>query len=220
MHSTTAWHWLALLLLGALHGVNPGMGWLFAVALGLQERRRGAVWGALLPLAAGHAMALAATLAVAATIGLVLSPAMLRWVVAAALALLGVRALVRHRHPRGGGMRVNARDLALWSFMMATAHGAGLMALPLVLAHLTPTAGAPDAHAMHMNHVAAMGMAGPSAGLVAASLVHALGYLLVTGVVAVVVYERLGLRMLRSAWINLDALWAAALVVTGVVTLL
>src|SRR3954471_11620963 len=108
MHSTTAWPWLGLLLLGALHGVNPGMGWLFAVALGLQERRRRAVWGALVPLAAGHAMALAATLAVAAAIGLVLSPATLRWVVAAALALLGLRALVRHRHARGGGMRVNA----------------------------------------------------------------------------------------------------------------
>ena len=218
MSTATAWPWLALLLLGALHGVNPGMGWLFAVALGLQEKRRRAVWGALGPLAAGHALAMVATLAVAAALGAVLSPTLVRWIVAAALALLGIRALVRHRHPRGGGMRVNARDLTVWSFLMATAHGAGLMALPLVLDRVAAPA---SGHAMHGAHATAtMGMQGQSLEVLAASAVHAGGYLLVTGIIAVVVYERLGLRMLRSAWINLDLFWAAALVITGIATLL
>ena len=217
----TAWPWLALLLLGALHGVNPGMGWLFAVALGLQEKRRGAVWGALGPLAVGHALAMVATLAVAAALGAVLSLTLVRWIVAASLALLGVRALVRHRHPRGGGMRVNARDLTMWSFLMATAHGAGLMALPLVLDRVATPAGSHAMHAMHGVHaVTTMGMQAQSIEVLAASAMHAAGYLLVTGIIAVVVYERLGLRMLRSAWINLDAFWAAALVITGIVTVL
>lgn len=205
MTSTTWWPWAALLLLGAAHGVNPGMGWLFAVALGLQQQDRRAVWRALLPLAAGHALAIAAAVGLAAAAGLVLPPAQLRWVVAASLLAMGAFHLVRHRHFRWGGMRVGARDLTIWSFLMASAHGAGLMALPVVLGagHGAHGAGGHPAHAT---------------GLLASG-VHAAGYLLVTGAIAVVVYERLGLRLLRSAWVNLDLIWAGALVVAAVVTL-
>ena len=133
MHSTTLWPWAALLLLGVAHGVNPGMGWLFAVALGLQQQDRRAVWRALLPLAMGHMLAIAAAVGLAAAAGVVLAPAQLRWLVAAALLAMGVFHLVRHRHFNWGGMRVGARDLTIWSFLMASAHGAGLMALPVVL---------------------------------------------------------------------------------------
>ena len=122
----------ALVGLGAVHGLNPGMGWLFAVALGLQERSRRALWRALPPLALGHAGAIALAVAVAAGLGHAFPARELRWAVAVALVGLGVLRLVRHGHPRGG-FRVGGRDLALWSLLMATAHGAGLMVLPLVL---------------------------------------------------------------------------------------
>jgi hypothetical protein len=219
MSTTALWPWAALLLLGAVHGINPGMGWLFAVALGLQERDRRAVWRALPPLALGHAMAIASVVGLAAAMGLVIAPAQLRWLVAIALVGLGIFHLARHRHFRWGGMRVGPRDLTIWSFLMASAHGAGLMALPFVLrasghpTHMPGTAG----HAGHGEMLLAGAAGVPSAGVIASG-VHALGYLLVTGVVAVVVYEKLGLRLLRTAWVNVDLVWAGALIVTGVVT--
>lgn len=211
------WPWAALALLGAIHGLNPGMGWLFAVALGLQERDRRAVWGALLPMAAGHAAAIGAAVAVAAVIGLALPVETLRWGVAATLLVFGLLRLVRHRHPRWAAMRVNRRDLVLWSFLMASAHGAGLMALPLVL-RATADAG--------HHHLPPMGAAIASASVVPdrvavgllAMLFHTAGYLAVTGLLAAAVYERLGLRVLRTAWINLDLVWGVALIGTSVLT--
>ena len=143
----------ALLLLGAVHGLNPGMGWLFAVALGLQERRRAALWGALPPLALGHAGAILAALLVAALLGRALPLTAVEWVVGGTLIVLGGSRLLRHQHPRGG-MRVSPRDLALWSLAMATAHGAGLMVLPVVLAVPEP------AHAAHAGPVAMAGVMG------------------------------------------------------------
>ncbi|MEZ0334587.1 MAG: hypothetical protein ACAI18_11305 [Gemmatimonadales bacterium] len=201
----------ALLALGAVHGLNPGMGWLFAVALGLQERDRRALWRALPPLALGHAAAIAIAVGGAAALGLVLPAEQLRWLVAAMLVVLGGFKLVRHQHPRGG-MRVGARDLALWSLLVATAHGAGLMVLPLVLQ--TPE------HAAHAAH-GGMLLAGPAAGRLSewsATLLHSAGYLAVTMLLAVVVYEKLGVGVLRRAWVNLDLVWAGALIVTGVLT--
>lgn len=110
-----------------------------------------------------------------------------------------------------------ARDLTIWSFLMATAHGAGLMVLPFVLGDGSAGGAGAVAH-QHVAHAAvASGLPAAGAG---AALVHAAGYLLVTGLVAVVVYERVGLRMLRSAWINLDVIWAAALVATAVLTIM
>jgi hypothetical protein len=215
MTATTLWPWAALLLLGAGHGINPGMGWLFAVALGLQEQERRAVWRALLPLAMGHALAIAAVLALAAAVGLVLPSRQLQWLVAAALFALGIFHLVRHRHFRWGGMRVGPRDLTIWSFLMASAHGAGLMALPLVLGMASPTSG--HAHAGHVPMVLA-GIPEAQSFWLLASGVHTLGYLAVTGLVAVVVYEKLGLRLLRTAWVNLDLVWSGALVVSAILT--
>lgn len=238
MSDATMLTWLGLLGLGALHGINPGMGWLFAVALGLQERRARAVWRALPPLALGHAMAVAAVVAVVVTLGLTIPQVVLKWLVATLLGTLGAYRLFRHSHPRYGGMRVNARQLVVWSFLMATAHGAGIMVLPFLLAGpadtFTATAGnGHAAHAAPMGRISVTPDAGPGAaapllsgfgaeqamGLLAA-LAHTAGYLLVMGLLAVVVYERLGLRMLRRAWINLDLVWSLALIGTAAATAL
>jgi hypothetical protein len=204
----------ALLALGAVHGLNPGMGWLFAVALGLQERDRRAVWRAFPPLAVGHGAAIALAVAAAAAAGQLLATQQVKWLVAGALVAVGVYRLVRHTHPRGG-MRVGARDLAVWSLLMATAHGAGLMALPFVLEG-PPAAG----HAGHGGHIAlaAARVAGHELPGIWATLVHSGGYLITTILVAVIVYEKVGIGILRRLWVNVDLVWSAALVITGVVT--
>jgi hypothetical protein len=210
--------WLGLLGLGALHGVNPGMGWLFAVALGLQEGRSRAVWSALPPLALGHAFAIALAVGLAAAAGLVVPVSWLKWGVAALLLALGIRRLTRHSHPRSGGMQVSARELTVWSFLMATAHGAGLMVLPIALG-----LGVADGGGSHGAHHAGPAMSGVTPDhweAVQITLVHSMGYLVVAGLVAVLVYERLGVRLLRTAWINLDLVWAGALILTGVATML
>jgi hypothetical protein len=208
---------VALVALGAVHGINPAMGWLFAVALGLQERRARAVWRALPPLALGHAVAVAVVVLIGLAVGHVVPPAVMRYGTAAVLLVFGLHRLLRgHRHPRFGGMRVGSRDLAIWSFLMASAHGAGLMVLPFVMSDAAAVAsGGHGAHMDHMAHAAVM--SGELAGLAAAA-VHTASYLAVTGLLAVVVYQRVGLRMLRTAWINLDVLWAIALIVTALVT--
>jgi hypothetical protein len=128
------WPWGVLILLGAYHGVNPGMGWLFALSLGLQQRSRKAVLRALVPIALGHAIAIALTLAIVGLVRLKIPFATLKFLIAAILFALGLYRVFRSRHPRGAGMRVGFRDLAVWSFLMASAHGGGLMLAPVLLA--------------------------------------------------------------------------------------
>src|SRR5579885_2303347 len=210
METTLSWV-LTLAGLGAFHGLNPGMGWLFAVALGMQEGKRSAVWRALIPLTLGHVLAIAAAIGVAILAGIALSPTMLRWPVAALLAVLGVRQLYRHLHPRWAAMRVGMGGLTLWSFLMASAHGAGLMVLPVFLS-MTALAQGPACHAPGASTQAL------TAGM--ATLVHSVGYLIVTAFAAWVVMDRLGLGLLRKAWINLDLIWAVALILTGGLTAL
>jgi hypothetical protein len=214
MSALEAWPWITLLLLGALHGLNPGMGWLFAVALGLQERTGRAVWRALPPLALGHALAIAVAVAIALVVGRIIPLDLLRWAVAAVLFVFGVRRLIRHRHLRYGGMRANARDLTIWSFLMASAHGAGLMILPFAMAS---GLGAEAPHAGHAMQRAAL-WSGDSAIGVAITAIHTAGYLAVAGLIAWVVYERVGLRILRTGWINLDLIWAVSLIATALAT--
>src|SRR5215472_14250526 len=124
---------IAILLLGAFHGINPGMGWLFAVALGMQERQQRAVWRALIPLTLGHGLAIGAVVLIAVAAGVVVPAVSLKLPVAVTLGALGVWRLVRHSHLTGGGMRVGMWGLTAWSFLMATCHGAGLMVLPVFL---------------------------------------------------------------------------------------
>jgi hypothetical protein len=201
--------WAGVLALGMFHGINPGMGWLFAVALGMQERSRRAVWWALVPLTLGHALAMAAVVALAVLLGVAIPASWLKWPVAATLAAFGCYRLYRHQHIRGGGMRVGMAGLTGWSFMMASCHGAGLMVLPLLLRITTVSA-----QTGHHHH--AMPAMGPDAltGTVVTGL-HMVGYLVVTALVAVVVFERLGLQLLRRLWFNLDLVWAIALIGTA-----
>ena len=205
----TAWSWAALLALGAYHGINPGMGWLFAVARGMQEHATRAVALALVPITLGHALSIGVVVAFARLIQIVLPIGYVRLVVAFALIALGIFRLLRRRHFAWGGMQVGFRDLTFWSFLMASAHGAGLMVLPIVL-H-SASANAMSAGHEHMH----MGATGDVWTGVAATLIHTLGYLSVTGLIAIVVYRKFGLALLRTAWINLDLVWAVALIVTG-----
>jgi len=200
------WPWLTLIALGAWHGVNPAMGWLFAVSRGLQDRRGGAVLAALPPIALGHGLAIGLALAIVAVGRASVPLAALRWATAALLIGFGLARLVRHRHPRWVGMRVGFRDLTAWSFLMATAHGAGLMLVPLFVVD----AARPSCHA-----AAGLALAGP-ADYVVAALVHTLAMLATAGSVALVVYHKLGVALLRRAWFNLDGLWALALIAAGV----
>ena len=204
--------WTALIALGAFHGVNPGMGWLFAVALGMQERRRGAVLRALLPLGAGHALAVCAAVAAALAIGTVIPLSWVRLPLAGVLVALGVFRLYRHRHPRLAGMRVSMSRLALWSFVMATAHGAGLMVVPVFVAM---SMAGESGHAHHTP-----GIGSDLVPAVLATIAHGAGYLAVTAFMALLVFEKLGVGILRRAWVNLDVIWTIALVATGTLTLL
>jgi len=203
--------WL-MLLLGAYHGINPGMGWLFAVALGMQEQKGSAVARSLLPIAFGHALAIGSVVFAAAFLGAVLPLALIRYTIAAVLVGLGAYCLVQHHHPRWVRMQVGFRDLTVWSFLMASAHGAGLMVVPVLLASSTVEAANKAAGHSHPS------AASPLAALLATGL-HTAGYLAVTGLIAWVVYRKLGLALLRKAWLNLNLVWAAALVATGLLTL-
>jgi len=208
--------WQAMLVLGAYHGINPGMGWLFAVALGMQHGTARGVWRALPPIALGHAMAVATVLAAAAMAGVVVPLHLLKVVIAAMLVALGSYRLWRHRHPRFGGMQVGFRDLAIWLFLMASAHGAGFMLLPWVLPMAVDASAATGEHAAHM-----LSMDGGTSWVsVGAVGVHTMSYLIVMTIAAWIVYRKIGLAFLRTAWFNLDWLWAGALVASGVALLL
>jgi hypothetical protein len=221
------WPWVALALLGAYHGLNPAMGWLFALALGLQEKRRSAVLGALVPIALGHAAAITLAILVLRFVQTFFSMNVLKWGVASILFGLGVYRLFRASHPRGAGMRVGGKDLFVWSFLMASAHGAGLMLLPILMAQ--PMQG--------MTHSMTAGMPPMSSSLIASSsstssltvttiglavLIHTASMLAVAGILATLffeTYEKVGLRLLRHTWLNFDLVWAIALLVAGCVVL-
>jgi len=206
--------WGTVMLLGAYHGINPGMGWLFAVALGMQQGSARGVWLALPPMAIGHGLAVGTVLLVGAFAEMVVPLSVVKILVASALMAFGLYRLWWHRHPRFGGMQVGFRDLTIWSFLMASAHGAGLMVLPVVMRMSASDVGAGGAghgHAVGSTQVWS---------LWAALGIHTVTYLLVSAFLAWIVYSYVGVAVLRSAWVNLDWLWACVLVVTGAVVLL
>jgi hypothetical protein len=210
---TSAWPWLALAGLGAFHGLNPAMGWLFAVGLGLQRQSRRALLGSLLPIAIGHALSVALVVVAVGALRAFVDVKALQ--IGAAIALIGFgvfRLLVRHRVRFG--MQVNGAELAVWSFLMATAHGAGLMLLPVLLK--MPAGTADHVHA-HMAIANAFGQS--AAAAVAVVAVHTTAMLAVAGAIAVAVYEWVGLSFLRRGWVNLDLLWVAALIGAGLILL-
>jgi hypothetical protein len=184
------------------------MGWLFALALGLQQRSERAIWVAMVPIALGHATSVGLVAGVVLALGALVSPARLELAAAACLLVFGAYKLRRYaRHPRWVGMRVGLGDLFVWSFLMATAHGAGLMIAPLLVTIAEP---------MRMNGHA-MPQASGALGL--AVVVHTGAMLLVMALVAWIVYRRLGLAVLRRSWINFDLIWAVALLLVGAVAL-
>ncbi len=210
---TQWWPWATLALLGAYHGVNPGMGWLFAVARGLQERRRGAVFESLLPIAIGHEAAIGLIVLLVGVAQVLVAPRALRIVAAAVLLAFAVFRLIRQRaHPRGFGMRVGLKGLTAWSFLMSSAHGAGLMLVPILLQLPSSNAG------QDTQLIAQTASISPVQGLLAATL-HTAALLLVMATVAIVVYDNFGVGFLRKAWFNLDLLWVVTLLIAGAVTL-
>ena len=208
------WPWLAVFGLGIFHGINPAMGWLFAVALGLQEQKRTAVFRALPPMVLGHALSIAIIIGAVLLARISLPHSALKIVAAAILFAFGLYRLLRSRHPNWVGMRVGFGDLTLWSFVMASAHGAGLMLVPFFLP--SPAAGESHHHDTHQMHAWAFANFSAPSLLIASVVVHTLGYLVATALVAVVVYEKLGVAILRRAWFNIDLVWMLALMITGV----
>jgi hypothetical protein len=198
--------WTAVIAIGAWHGLNPSMGWPLAVAAGLSERRDAAVFTALAPLGAGHFLAMAVVLLPFAA-----ASAMLSWSrpirLGAGLLVLafGLYKLVDRRHPRLLA-RVRPTQLAWWSFLMATAHGAGLMLLPFALGLCAPAA-------------ALTGAGGGLGIVIAVALVHTLAMLVAGVAVAWVVYRVVGLGVLTRGWLDLDAVWAGSLVLAGAVSI-
>ncbi len=209
------WPWVLMALLGAYHGLNPAMGWLFAVALGMQERSRGAVLRALWPIALGHELSIVVVAGIVLGLGLFADSGVLHMGAGAALIAFGIFRFVKPRaHPRWTTMRVNRRELTWWSFLMSGAHGAGLMVAPVLIGAGASEAAASD-HALEAVRNGTMSIAESGLGI----LLHVGAMIAVMGVVAVVVYEFVGVAVLRKAWINTEWLWAGTFVLAGVVTL-
>jgi hypothetical protein len=204
----------ALAALGAFHGLNPAMGWLFAVARGMQEGSRRVLLGSLLPIAVGHLASVAIVAAVVSATESVVAASVVGVVGGAVLVVFGLWRLLSERHFRWAGMRLSSPQLAGWSFLMSSAHGAGLMLLPVL------ALGAP-AMAGHPGMPAASAQGTPLAALqgIAAAGVHTLAMLTVMGICAVLVYEYVGVKILRRAWFNMDKVWAAVMVGAGALTI-
>ncbi|QIN82632.1 hypothetical protein GBA63_08240 [Rubrobacter tropicus] len=217
---SAAWPWLVLVLLGAYHGLNPAMGWLFAVSLGLQEGRREAVLKAFWPIALGHAAAVTLVVAAVLVAQVVIPLDTLGYIGAVTLIFFGLYKLIRRKHPRWVGMRVGFRDLTLWSFIMATAHGAGFMLVPVLLRFSGTVRGMGHPAHEHPGHGVHLFLTNPAAlADIAAVAVHTLAMFAVMAAVALVVYEKLGLMILKRTWFNADLAWAGALIVAGVLTM-
>ena len=200
---------LALAALGAAHGVNPAMGWLFAVAIGLQERSRKALAGSLVPIAIGHEASVALTVLAIEITGSAAGQRVVGIAGGATLLAFGIWKLVASRsHPRWVGARLSPVELVWWSFLMLSAHGAGLMLLPVVDTHGT---------ASHDPLTAVGGMSLDAVGLAA---VHTAAMLATMAAVSLLVYQVVGVGFLRRGWINVDRVWAGALVTAGTVTLI
>ena len=199
------WPWLTLLGLGAFHGLNPGMGWLFAVALGLHRQSRAVVWGALPPIAIGH---FASTLVVAAAVvllGVFVDHDLIRRLSGLLLIGWGIyHQIYGHRHRARVGMTTGYVGLTLWSFLMATAHGAGLMLIPALIPLCLAGTPAKDLLAE-----------GSMITALLAIITHAAAMLAVTGTIAILVYDHFGLAFLKRGWINVDLLWTGTLILTG-----
>ncbi len=204
--------------LGAYHGLNPAMGWLFAVSLGMQDRDRRSVTRALMPIAVGHELSIALVAALVIGLGVLTDSTVLHIAAAVVLIAFGIFRFAKPRaHFRWVKGRVNRKELTVWSFLMSTAHGAGLMVAPVLIGTGAAEASAGETHS-HAVEEMGLGTLSVPETLLAVSL-HVGAMLLVMGVVALLVYDKLGVRILRKAWINSDHLWAASFIAAGAITL-
>jgi hypothetical protein len=209
MLTASNWPWFALILLGAWHGLNPGMGWLFSVALGLQQRSRTAVFQALIPIALGHAIAIALVAFLVLILNATIPFIWLQFGGGILLFAIACLKIWRGRHPTWVGMRVNFWDLTSWSLIMATAHGAGLMVLPVFLGLRASFCGpAPNSY-LSFDPLILFAIVG----------IHTISHLLISGLLAWIVFDVIGLAILRRSWINLDLIWAFSLMAAAVVLL-
>jgi hypothetical protein len=209
MANTSAglWPWLALAALGFYHGINPAMGWLFAVALGLQRKSQRTLFISLIPIACGHAVSVALMLGLFLTLGLVVDRVVLARIAAAALILWALfHIFYGHRQRPVVGLQTGLLGLAIWSFLMASAHGAGLMLVPALL----PLCG---------DISASLAIGGPLRTAAAALAMHTAVMLATIALVAALVYNWIDIGFLRRGWINLDCLWVGALLVGGILLL-
>jgi hypothetical protein len=192
--------------LGLFHGINPAMGWLFAVGLGLNRDDPRIVWLALIPIALGHGLAILATILLVLALGFVVNLDLLRYIAGAALIALAVwLAVFGHRHPMRIGMQTGLWGLGLWSFLMAGAHGAGLMLVPALI----PLGMSHEHHHEHGMMFSSLALA------LSATAIHTGAMLLATAGAALAVYHWLGVAVLKRGWINFDVLWIAALALAG-----
>jgi hypothetical protein len=173
---------------------------------------------ALGPIALGHALAIGIAAIAVGTLGLVIPQRLLLALGGVALlAFAAYKVITRFRHPRWVGMRVGPRELVMWSFLMASAHGAGMMLVPVLVALRGDAVASALAHAEHLGHMGHQMSGGNDSLLPALAAVglHSAAMLAVAGTLAVVVYQHVGLEVLRRAWVNLDLIWVGALVVVG-----
>ena len=202
------WPWIALAGLGLFHGLNPAMGWLFAVALGLQRGNERIVLLSLVPIAIGHAAAVAAVLFAFLALGFLVDRVTLSRVTAAILIGWAAWHLVYgHRQRLVVGMQTGLAGLALWSFLMASAHGAGLMLIPVLLPICTAAAPAQQL------------TAGAIPVALAALGLHSIAMLATIAAISLIVYKWMGVAFLRRGWVNLDWVWVGALFLCGLFVL-
>jgi hypothetical protein len=211
--------WLAVIALGAYHGLNPGMGWPLAVSNGMWARREQAVFATFLPLAGGHFLAMAVVLLPFAVFLAYLDWSQtIRIAAGGIVAGFGAYRLINRRHSRLAA-RLGPRHLALWSFLTATAHGAGLMLAPIALGLCSGASGIAPSSTIEGGHEAMTElMRSGIATSIAVSTVHTVAMVAAGATMAWIVYRWAGLKLLRNAWLNLESVWAASLVVTGLVS--
>jgi len=210
-----------LIALGAFHGLNPGMGWLFAVAIGFQERSKRALLRSLGPIATGHALSVALIALLVTVTQTIVAARVVAIVGGVVLVGFGLWRLLSKRHFKWVGMRLNAWQLTSWSFLMSSIHGAGLMLLPVLVAADVSN----NPHAGH-GGTGLASLSGPVDGVLGAVVrglvvtgFHTAAMVVTAGVIAMMVYQVIGLAILRSAWVNLDKIWAVALVGSGAATI-
>ena len=203
------WPWLTIVGLGMYHGVNPAMGWLFAAALGFHRGRQSVVVQSLIPIAIGHLLSIAVIAEAVLVLGVIIDRRPLLTVAGVGLILWALYHLAYgSRHRARIGMQVGLAGLLAWSFLMASAHGAGLMLVPAAI----PLC-------FSGNELSGMTVAGALVTSLAAVAIHTAVMVSVSGIIAILVYDWIGVGFLRRGWINFDWLWTGALGVTGMIVL-